>query len=1017
MDVSPGTDLGIVADRNLVAIQTFDISRLTTHPVEVVPGTFIAVSGTGPKGDSNGSGKTSFQAAVSVLLGDPQWRLDTSGGKFAKELLFRPDAAGVSAAEKVPPSPNGYIVGIFADPESPLDFALTVWIRLSSTTPYLQARWTHGLHVADADSDEERYQQADVLWQQMPKDQEIGARDLARKLYGEAPRCLSYLDTSMRPSAPSLLSQEMTKMRPDEIGMALIALSGLSGQLEEENTERNKRIENQARHAAAEKDDRLERVTEDAQLAAIGARDRARALLSEAGEKWRLYAAWQYRDSLRRERDAREKVDALTERHSEAEKAVSQAQQALTELGDGSDLASRQSQTRSTRDSAEGALKDLQRRCTIHETKKSERIAQKNALRPVAEHWDGRDATETAVTLEEASTSRARAQALKDTAGEAVEAATSALENARRGRSGVAGRLVNRLMEEAGIPAAASLADIIEVEEDARDKWEPMLHALRDAVVVSRDAAERARVALADQHGAQVIVADSLDLAAPPVSVSGIRCPAGLKPLVSALQARFVQRFAPIRADDDALGLSVLGDFPEPIVGRESLIRRAEQELAAADGTKAAAEKALRAAQAAWTLADSSHKAAEAQAKITALDEELRKLDQFITDLTDKIGDAEAAHQAACEAHEDALVKVKTHESSVIQHKQQLTDARDRELSARQKRDEVISDRMGIPVEAWSREFGGTEEEATALWDSAIGAPNGRLPPGSPLRQAAEGLREALAEFEASGGPDDYLADAREDRDLFADQKPAKPVPFEQVAGSLRGRLEGFADHDSATRARIESMQVRRERALGMLQDELQKSSNTLESIQDMVEKAIESTLGLVSKALGSMTPHGAELEIRNVRPEGAEPWRCEVTPRWRRSARGGMVSYRENANSAQVKVFAIQLVLAAVVADSRTKGRVLILDELGNSLGDVNRRDVLKALGEVAEQRQVTIFGTCQDSVLSDAADFFGELIWFTHATDTDAYNQPTCVWGHDPVGERVQLTAEWLMTGRSHV
>ena len=107
---------------------------------------------------------------------------------------------------------------------------------------------------------------------------------------------------------------------------------------------------------------------------------------------------------------------------------------------------------------------------------------------------------------------------------------------------------------------------------------------------------------------------------------------------------------------------------------------------------------------------------------------------------------------------------------------------------------------------------------------------------------------------------------------------------------------------------------------------------------------------------------------------------------------------------------------LAAVVADSRTKGRVLILDELGNSLGDVNRRDVLNALSEVAEQRQVTIFGTCQDSVLSDAADFFGELIWFTHATDTDAYNQPTRVWGHDSLHERVQLTAEWLMTGRSH-
>ena len=60
---------------------------------------------------------------------------------------------------------------------------------------------------------------------------------------------------------------------------------------------------------------------------------------------------------------------------------------------------------------------------------------------------------------------------------------------------------------------------------------------------------------------------------------------------------------------------------------------------------------------------------------------------------------------------------------------------------------------------------------------------------------------------------------------------------------------------------------------------------------------------------------------------------------------------------------------------------------------------------------------GTCQDSVLADAADFCGELIWFTHAAATDAYNQPTRVWGHDSLGERVELTADWLRAGRDHV
>jgi hypothetical protein len=751
-------------------------------------------------------------------------------------------------------------------------------------------------------------------------------------------------------------------------------------------------------------------------LGAIDARDRARSLLSGAGEKWRLYAAWQYCDALDREREAREKVDSLAARLQEAIEAVSEARKALTQLGDGSDLTSRESQSRSALNQADEFLENLKRDLAIAETRKSERTEEKNKLRPAAEHWDGRTAFETAVALETADTARARAQAAMNSANEAIDAAMAAVAKAREGRGGAAGLLVEMLLTEPEIPAVAAFADIIDVDDDARARWEPMLHALRDAVVVPRAAAERARIALAGQPGAQVIVADSLDLAAPPVSANGIRFPSGLESLVNVLQERFVHRRVPTRADDDALGLSVLGDFPEPLVGRDSLIRRAERELVAAEATRSTAESALRVAEAARTLADITHKAAEAQAQLVGIDEKLRELDKTIASLPGKIRSAEDARQTARETHADALVKLRTHEGTVERCTQQLKAATDDELSARQKLDAAIEDRKNIPVEAWSREFGGTEEEAVLLWTANADCAEAQMQPGSLLRQTAEELRETLAAFEAGGAPHDYIAAAQEERAFFADQKASKPIPFGRVAGPLRTRLQGFADHDRATRARIESMQAQREQALGTLRVDLGKSSDDLTKIQEMVEKTIESTLGLVSRALGPMTKHGAELEIRNVRPEGAEPWRCEVTPRWRRSPSGSMVSYREIANGAQVKVFAIQLVLAAVVADSRTKGRVLILDELGNSLGDVNRRDVLKALSEVAEQRQVTIFGTCQDSVLSDAADFFGELIWFTHATDTDAYNQPTSVWGHDSVHERVQLTAEWLMTGRSH-
>lgn len=108
MTSPPTSDLsrGIVGDRQLVAVQAFDIARLTAHAVPIVPETFIAVSGLGPKDDSNGSGKTSFLIAVSLLLADPQWRLETNGGRHASGILFRPDAMASTKPTKHRRSPT-----------------------------------------------------------------------------------------------------------------------------------------------------------------------------------------------------------------------------------------------------------------------------------------------------------------------------------------------------------------------------------------------------------------------------------------------------------------------------------------------------------------------------------------------------------------------------------------------------------------------------------------------------------------------------------------------------------------------------------------------------------------------------------------------------------------------------------------------------------------------------------------------------------------------------------------------
>jgi ABC-type hemin transport system ATPase subunit len=123
---------------------------------------------------------------------------------------------------------------------------------------------------------------------------------------------------------------------------------------------------------------------------------------------------------------------------------------------------------------------------------------------------------------------------------------------------------------------------------------------------------------------------------------------------------------------------------------------------------------------------------------------------------------------------------------------------------------------------------------------------------------------------------------------------------------------------------------------------------------------------------------------------------------------------YDNQANTAQEKLATVQLVLAALLAAPNPRGRVLVLDELGDSLGLSHRREVLREISQTAQAKGVTVLGTCQDSVLGDAASFCGELVYFEYPSLTEALNRPTRMFGFDDNGERVELTSEALTSGR---
>lgn len=1011
---------GIVGDRQLVGVQTFDIARLTAHAVPIVPETFIAVSGLGPKDDSNGSGKTSFLIAVSLLLADPQWRLEVNGGRHASGILFRPDAAGVDQAHHVSPVTHGYIVGVFAHPADPATSSLTVWVRIATTAPYLQANWTEGLHVADAPTDHERSIQADALWRELGTRQILSARAMAEKLYGTAPRCLTYLDTALRPPVPSLLSQQLTEMEPHDIGRSLIALSGMTHLLEEEEDLRGQALQHQINLDKAQTQHAQALLAEEEVMSGVRAREAARLALQRGHEAWRRYLAASFRDAHHSDQRIAETMEEERQAAATVAALVQDAEDHVTSFGSAAELATQESKARQRWSDAQQHARELSNKMTELTTRQALLRSQRTALLPQAQGWDGCDCATTAARLEQRRRDHTKAEQQCVEAEDTVTRARTHLHNVEQGRSGKAGRAIDLLSEHH--IHAHGLLDQLNVDEAARPVWEPRLAPWQDAIVVKPEHQEKARRLLHTAlPGAQIISSDVRQERLP----EGIHSTLNVARFLSTLQERMIPSDDSTAVRDQAMALTVTGGFAAPLAGRETRLRQARDDLAAAEQGATEATEAVTAATAALTLATTQHAAAQAAEELARLSTRENDLQTQIDELAGRVNKAAHDEQELQQTWKEAVARHASHEQLLANAKLKL-DAVSKALKERHRSLEALErQRRQIAASQWQLQWGGTLEDAVHLLDPA--SDQGRSPrPGALHRQAGDELRKAYEHYGVDGTPGadvgEDLRAGEETMRAFSETDPAglPTLTFADVAAPLDNRLVGHRDQDEVAAARITHDQHAREQAIAELTTGVATSVRNLETLQDMIEKHLDGLFAQISAAFNDLDlrgdGYGAKLEHISVRPQGAGDWQWQVIPRWKRSRSGGYVSYRENANSAQVKVHAILLVLAALLADSQTEGRVLILDELGNSLGEVNRKDMLAALRDVARDQHLTILGTCQDSVLADAADVCGELLWFVHASAADIINQPTNVWAFDSNGARAQLTEDWITAGRTH-
>ncbi|WP_333744876.1 hypothetical protein [Streptomyces ardesiacus] len=789
---------GIVGDRHLVAVQTFDIARLTTHAVPVVPETFVAVSGMGPKDDSNGSGKTSFLIAVSLLLADPQWRLESNHGRDASGILFKPDAAGVDRAQQIPAASHGYVVGVFAHdrPDASggrealaasglLQGALTVWVRIAASAPYVLANWTEGIHVAD---DAERAAQADTLWQELGSATRLSAHRMADALYGNAPRCLTYLDTPLRPAVPSLLSQQMTAMEPHDIGEALIALSGMTHLLEQEAARRGKALEHAAQLEKARDEHALALADEEAVLEGVRARAAARTALEEGRHAWRRYLAACYLEAAQADRKLAADLEDKEQQVVQAQELLDGAEEKLRELTAATGLAAAAAAASQEWVDAKQVTEQAAAQRTSAATRRDVIRQSMALLRPSAGVWRGSPVADARSALEAATDALYAARQQKAGADSALSRAQRLEEAARQGRSGAAGHALE-ILDGHGV-SAAGLMDQLQLEESVRAQWEARLWPWRDAVVVPCGQAERAREILRGLPGAQVVAADPADGtgsgggALPP----GVRSGRALAGFFGTLQERTTALDDPPAAYDAGLSLTVVGGFQAPIAGRDARVAQAVAHRRRYEEEVSTAAEGLAAAESEFEVTEIEHKAAVAARDLAALEEQASALDEAIAEADDKTTAARSAEEERHDAWEQAQNDLTTHAQAVTTAK--LTrDAAAKTYKERAKEHTaLVRARTEISCPQWHLLWGAPAEEATELLEAT--SPGTPVPrPGRLRRNVEDHLRNAYEHYGLPAGAitgvvDEDLLLAQHLRDAFEEEE-ASALPrtgFDKVA-------------------------------------------------------------------------------------------------------------------------------------------------------------------------------------------------------------------------------------------
>lgn len=1003
---STAASLGVVGNRQLVAMQTVDIARLPIQPVVIIPSTFVAVSGWGPGQGSNESGKTSFQAAVALLCGDPEW-WRSNVGPWSTGLLFLPDVAG-DGTGTFDAARQGFIAGVFANTGTPDEDHVTVWLRISAESPHLLARWSRGVHFAPS------REGADDAWRALPQGSEVGVQRYIDTMFGGSHRCLAWVTKrGTQPSRPSLLSMTVDKRRPQEIGADLLALTGRAEMLDRERDQRRKTADADGRRQMQREANAAAQDDEQNQLEQVERRDLARQRLDDGRAAWELHFA-------RGLVDIRSSVARALLRRRQAQAEVATAQTAhldataeLERLGDGSGLAA-------AADAARRRLEDLnglhQQAIVEQAGISAERDGKTKRARELADQarqWDHTPIGELEAAKQAAEAAQARGYGDVAVAKSMRDDARNAYERLISGGSGAVA-----VLKQAGIDAVP-LGDAVVVTDRAR--WEPVLHPWKEAALVADVDVLSALIALAKVPGSVLVHGAKDDTGALPGGIAA--APAHALPFLRALDDEWTAETDPERAT--RAHAQVVGGWAEEQLGADARRAKALAEMQEAEDLLAEEEATLKTASYRLQLSIDQLSWAHAHEERERLLSELEELETRLAAVGQKVsnawGEAKAAQAVAvtAESAEQTFQERRSAAQRAVDSEAEAIRHAAAEVAARQRVADELTDRMrSYWVPGWRQ---GWRRARVALAGLPV------MEVATYRKQASDKLAGALQALRIDmvtgrNAPNDAVRSVVDRRaDLDDDDRLRAPFPFDRVAGPLTLHLAEWEETDRLVPERIAADRERRRRDLETIDREVTEQDAKLSDLRAALERDIERVFEEISDRYDMLDRtyggHGARLSIRSTRPAGPDdPWVWEVEPQWKRSSAGRFVPYTRPMNDAQGKQHTIHLVLAALIATDDPAGRVLILDELGDKLDTENQRVLLQEIAEVARAEKVTVLGTCQDWLLEQAAQVgaVGQVIWFEYASRGDLLNRPTRMWGYDNNRERVALTADHLLIER---